>query len=675
MLRRFSLVFLACLSYSCSYNDKSNFSSKARKISSTNQEFQKPHIYHNKSYNHKGPISIVDRLNEKQQLECARLICGKESSVVSYVDLEKSRKKRYIYTSQSKEYKDFDQLINSILKSNFYFFRQSYRRLQNVSSRLKNELDLSPALKRLLIAMGLRKAIPTTWVINGVRKNPPDHEYMRSLKEDSDLTRWSWPEDNLDFIRSAIKMGFYHQMASVLEPIDIDVDGYLKTQFPLLSKTEAVFQLASRCHKIRKKVLVDHLGFGEKHPFAFSCANPNRSKNLETVNLSGLYGDFVAVYLANAVFGVDFDGKIPEMPNIYMSFLKQEFQESVNTKESRRLASVLNRKYVKTKSAKKARETCHQIIGDAIETSSSSLLRKNFLEYITDIKSVAKKVLQFNDPTLQEQYEQVIDHASFTLPESRQKIILRMKTVLRDEISKMSHPNDNSTSQRENSMAFFESYYDNSNSLLGSLYSTDDQGFPLFLFWNVESTCREFARGTLSDHVYSKSGSAQVSWSSLMYPKFGIGVVAHELGHITSKFLFDLSARSKSEHFAGLPIQLPQWEHRRCINSYHNIRTQPSRLGPHFIESQTAEEDWSDYFSALILKELKIQYPWIANFGCVLMYEKNERYYTNNINTEGGMTYHAPSFFRVLHIESIMSDGLPKICGQKLKEAFSCTVR
>ena len=116
---------------------------------------------------------------------------------------------------------------------------------------------------------------------------------------------------------------------------------------------------------------------------------------------------------------------------------------------------------------------------------------------------------------------------------------------------------------------------------------------------------------------------------TLKFTNYGVGILTHELGHAVSQFLEKQEINKKAV--------LPNYD---CINSWHMDKRdyvgQQLNLSEPFSKdsliSKYLEEDWADYFSALVLKEYKKTHSWVRNPIKLLAYYN----YLLKLNVLGG---------------------------------------
>jgi len=162
------------------------------------------------------------------------------------------------------------------------------------------------------------------------------------------------------------------------------------------------------------------------------------------------------------------------------------------------------------------------------------------------------------------------------------------------------------------------------------------------LFDESDSFCDRSTPAYLNDAAIPSLNSINLSWPTIIHPEIGLGIVAHELGHIASARLGD-SALSKE---------------KSCLTN----KTKTDLY---------LEEDFADLFSSEIYNRFagKIQSTQLAVMGCGLL-EINpttglyQNLNTTNINPNDP---HSSGFYRLLAIAS-MTNRLTDTCKARLDQ-------
>jgi hypothetical protein len=153
---------------------------------------------------------------------------------------------------------------------------------------------------------------------------------------------------------------------------------------------------------------------------------------------------------------------------------------------------------------------------------------------------------------------------------------------------------------------------------------------------------------SISDYSLTATGKISLSWFSAAYLDVGMGILAHEMGHVVSSHLRGLKDASKQA--AGFMKTL------NCVANRNPFITSATSLQPHD-NTFWSEEDWADFFSSRVLNELeKKKSLWMKyskNVGCALI---NDSGFSENANYGGNSLrpdlydFHSSGFLRLLMV-------------------------
>jgi hypothetical protein len=163
--------------------------------------------------------------------------------------------------------------------------------------------------------------------------------------------------------------------------------------------------------------------------------------------------------------------------------------------------------------------------------------------------------------------------------------------------------------------------------------------------------CTYEAPEEVSDFALTDLGEINVSWQTLRFPRYGYGIVAHEMGHIISSVIAE-------QNKDRAPYDLVAYNSMKACTA--------DRHGG--VENRTAtdEEDFADLFSAQVAKRLVAQDLKLANMGCLLISQDGNRYGTRDgltlWNDKGDGDVHSAHFFRVVQQEIDLGHKLTPSC-------------
>ncbi|MNL08671.1 hypothetical protein D3C87_1294030 [compost metagenome] len=175
------------------------------------------------------------------------------------------------------------------------------------------------------------------------------------------------------------------------------------------------------------------------------------------------------------------------------------------------------------------------------------------------------------------------------------------------------------------------------------------------LFGDIIEGCKDLEPKGLVDASYASLDMITMSWQSAMFPEFGAGIMAHELGHAVSRAVGE--ATPGNETYKNT---------RSCVISKHQDLLSADKKNESVNRYQ--EEDWADEFAATVVSELNQTWPYAKNYGCLMMSMENKKYtglVLQNIENQGG---HSTSFLRALVAQSKMTGSLPASCLKALSQ-------
>lgn len=211
-------------------------------------------------------------------------------------------------------------------------------------------------------------------------------------------------------------------------------------------------------------------------------------------------------------------------------------------------------------------------------------------------------------------------------PESRDKMIPSflgvLKAVTADADEKFKRMQTFNFEDKKN----LESYL-----ILASAFNDED------IFEELQTHCDRGNVPTLDDSALSQSKIINLSWLTIQYPELGIGILAHEVGHVV---------RSMGSNGGVVPCLLQKQNNNYLYGS----------------------EDFADLFSAEILNRLNYQLgsTQLGNMSCVLLaYDQKTGWQPGQLTPYPGDN-HSSGFYRLLAI-SAMTTGLTSQCKDHLK--------
>lgn len=166
------------------------------------------------------------------------------------------------------------------------------------------------------------------------------------------------------------------------------------------------------------------------------------------------------------------------------------------------------------------------------------------------------------------------------------------------------------------------------------------------IFYSISNLCSSLQPSGPSDHALTTLGKISLSWPTVKYPEFGVGVIAHELGHLVSTAM----GRTSSSQFRQI---------RQCTVMRHLSPSNPSFVG----NMNYVEEDWADTFAAQVLRGISSR----KNFACIFLAKDGSTYGSEeqplSLENSNRSDTHSADFFRAIQFQLELGS-LPASCRQ-----------
>ncbi|MGZ3743961.1 MAG: hypothetical protein ACXWRE_09050 [Pseudobdellovibrionaceae bacterium] len=162
---------------------------------------------------------------------------------------------------------------------------------------------------------------------------------------------------------------------------------------------------------------------------------------------------------------------------------------------------------------------------------------------------------------------------------------------------------------------------------------------------NVDDLIKSYTPPGPEDAAYSSLKQVRVGWQTIKNPRFGMGIWAHELGHIAS---YELG-------LGAVPV-------KTCTAERHlESNTLFDKSNPLY----QAEEDWADAFSTAVITSLPRESLKPLNMGCLLLdwNKKTHDYDSLSMTNSFKGDIHSSGLYRLIQIQSGMGP-LPDSCVQ-----------
>lgn len=176
--------------------------------------------------------------------------------------------------------------------------------------------------------------------------------------------------------------------------------------------------------------------------------------------------------------------------------------------------------------------------------------------------------------------------------------------------------------------------------MAAEVYNGSDNSEP------VAQLCINLDPMVSTDNSKSGFGQIQLSWRTLLQPKTGYGVIAHEFGHEISAQL-----KKNKQNVAGLKYA----DAVGCVTDRKGVQ-----------EIRSSEEDFADLVAVKATRHLKEAQVDAGNFACVLMNRDDSRWGTDSglaLNWPTGIKdTHSTSFYRAIQYEIDSGNKLSASC-------------
>ena len=292
-------------------------------------------------------------------------------------------------------------------------------------------------------------------------------------------------------------------------------------------------------------------------------------------------------------------------------------------------------------------ETCERNLNQSLLAAPQDHDIENIQRLIVPIKKSVIKVAQrlSPDPDVQNLLLAAVENLAFNFPFTAEEILPSMKTRAENEVQTEAAKLD-ALNQADDTGLFL-------------LLATSSEIETEDLFESVGSACKTFLPPPISDAAVSALGKVNVSWQTLKYPTYGIGILSHEMGHIVSHVLQKANA-AQSEAYSTA---------RTCTANRHTSFDD-------IHGSIYVEEDFADLIAGETLNDLRTQglneflgSNGSLNYGCLLLGNDGSRWGTVSglaVKTlEADTDGHSAPLLRTLQLQTALEGKvgtLPKSC-------------
>ncbi len=298
---------------------------------------------------------------------------------------------------------------------------------------------------------------------------------------------------------------------------------------------------------------------------------------------------------------------------------------------------------------------CKANIAMALSSAPSSLRERKSLELFEKVKSAAKTAAAsyFSGSDL-ETLRTHLDKTFFTKIASSDEIKTNNLQLLKDIQADIERQKILLKGSERNE-TFLSSF---------AVLTLQDLASEENMFSSLRTVCEKMAPSFFEDSADPNVNMVRVGWQSVVFPEVGMGVIAHELGHILSyKYSRDIN------------LQPLFRDTRMCSAKKHADLAGSSDVTKY---EGFAEEDWADSFAATTLKVLEKSSPQSQNYACALLSVNQDKMKLQDLNLVSTnsqiMDTHSQSLLRALLFQTNMGRPLPQSCLGALTESEKSVV-
>ena len=594
---------------------------------------------------------------ERERIEaqsCVEAMCGTSDKNITYNDLIRLQFETDAYDENSKLYTEFDPIIRENLKANrpdINFYLQEVKWIaESGDFKINNGLDRT--IKAYYFIFKIYLPLLEIKFSNG-EITSLDDEFQITQKDIEDM---GFDSETARVAVEGFKIGLFETWKTAYSLVTTPLREIIAFQFNTDFKSGLKVFLFY-CNSNREQVL-DQWGFPNDYKAMKYCQEVAEIGDSRPFNQERLVEVFANIQLTKEVLSEKFE----KLLNSYSLNYQLEAQKLVGSEYYKTLDSYKDIDWSDVEDS--MANYCHLIVKSNVATHNGADVIDKANKVFNTLKQSTIRMVDFKDGPLSENFKQKVNSMEIRFPSGITEFKdIFVQTVKEDTAaSAVKVELQNAEETRGLSIAL---------SLVTGLGNIDlnEENVPTNLFEDTKNICDSFQVQPLSDHIYTSSGNAYLSWATARYPKFGIGIMAHELGHHVAEVLRSMSQKELSPENIGLKFSLPEkkniWEKRQCVGTFHDHEKLSRDQEKHYVE-----EDWADVFAAHLMNYSKIQLPEASNFACSLIEEKDDQYvlYLEN-NPEDT---HSTGFFRAVLVDKILNGGkertsCPKLFNDKLR--------
>lgn len=259
-------------------------------------------------------------------------------------------------------------------------------------------------------------------------------------------------------------------------------------------------------------------------------------------------------------------------------------------------------------------DTCRTSYFQSINLSPTKEQIASFREQMDVVKDAALQLVREQNPAYKK-----IKQTEFLLPLTRDEINQSWIKLLKSQIADVKVNSEDEEKNRRAPEAFLTALGESLRAGKADLF------------------CNGYFDPSVNDSVHADLGSSRLSWLSVMYPRYGVAIMAHELGHVVFKH--------SDEHTNQVS----------CLIEKQNS------------QKKYANEDYSDLFASKVelITQKTLQLPK-SNFGCLVASPTVEQGFINMDSND----VHSSHLYRAVQFALNRKEVIPASC-ERLGEVQS----
>ncbi len=464
----------------------------------------------------------------------------------------------------------------------------------------KDKLSITPKMAALLQSFRYANKLNEFWKAFDLSENSGGYVLNR------DKLKGMMPnlnEDEINAIASFNQMiGFVLKNNSLFNmPLEL----VLKALNPELTLIEA--QKAKAIQIIMVKGLIQDISPLTKYTNPVSVfsqrasSGATLSENEKVIFKKNLQNSYIVSYVLRA----EVQEKFAKLP-LDISQAVTEFQKTYS--ESKKYKAVHNPKSIRNL-LQESVSTCSSRLAYAYMALPTDKQKNNFKADFEKIRLTAQQIIEAKtNSSLTDAFK-----IEVLLPGSRESFLSDIKSSFQD-----------STASYDEGIRELKKLDLKDAAVLGSVFATSMTFPDEDLLGEALEFCDQAKSPGLNDAALSQLKMINLSWLTVLHPKLGIGIVAHELGHIASA----------------------NW--KNYFKSEKNCLTQKQG------SEKYLEEDFADLFATEVLRRMdyKSNGTVLGNFSCAFQNRTDVGWSLGELKNTNKTDDHAASFYRLMAVAS-----------------------